>query len=71
MINNEHKNIDYEIIIKPNYVYIKNYNSLIEISKTRILIKKLSIEGNNLIICKMDKYDLMIKGIIKGIMFYE
>jgi len=67
MINKD----DYEIIIKKNNTYIRNYKQIISISSCNILIKMLKviicIKGNDLIISKMDKYDLLIKGIVKEI----
>ncbi len=71
MINKE----QYEIVIKNNYIYIKNYFNLENICNNNILIclkdNKLSIRGNNLIIVKLDKYELLIKGTIKGIDFID
>ena len=62
---------DYEIIINKNNTYIRNYKQIISISSCNILIKMLKviicIKGNDLIISKMDKYDLLIKGIVKEI----
>ncbi len=73
MINNIFKDDNYELIIKKNNIYIKNYINInsISLSKISIILKdvKLNILGNDLIIFKMDKYDLGIKGIIKGIEF--
>ncbi len=67
MINKD----DYEIIINKNNTYIRNYKQIISISSCNILIKMLKviicIKGNDLIISKMDKYDLLIKGIVKEI----
>jgi len=71
MITELFKNENYEIIIKNNYLYIKNYINIFDISMFKICVciknKKLYINGKDLIIFKMDKYDLGIKGIIKGI----
>ena len=67
MINKD----DYEMIINKNNTYIRNYKQIISISSCNILIKMLKviicIKGNDLIISKMDKYDLLIKGIVKEI----
>lgn len=69
MINKD----NYEIIIKNNYIYIKNYLNINSVSNNNILINlkniKLSIKGNDLVIVKLDKFDLLINGIIKGIDF--
>ncbi len=63
----------YEIIITSDYLYIKNYLKVNSVKKEKTIIELsgvfLLIEGNNLIITKMDKYDLIIKGNIKGISF--
>lgn len=63
----------YEIIITSDYLYIKNYLKVNSVKKEKTIIELsgvfLLIEGNSLIITKMDKYDLIIKGNIKGISF--
>jgi hypothetical protein len=69
MINNE----SYEIIIRKGYIYIKNYSDIKNISSSNISIMFnqiiLDINGKNLMITKLDKYDLLIKGIVKRIEF--
>ncbi len=73
MIIDKFKDENYEIIIRINYLYIKNYVKIIDINMNKISIEVknsiLNISGNNLLIVKMDKYDLAIKGNIKGIDF--
>ena len=63
----------YEIIITKDYLYIKNYLKIESINSYKIIVelndRKITIDGNNLIITKMDKYDLIMKGNIKGICF--
>jgi hypothetical protein len=66
----------YEIIINEKYLYIKNYIKIINISYSKITIEidkaTIFISGSNLIISKMDKYDILINGNVKGINFnYE
>ena len=73
MIKNIIKNDDYEINIKNNFLHIKNYINVIDISSNRIsvLIKnnKLIINGSSLIISCLDEYELLIKGYIRSIDF--
>ncbi len=66
----------YEIIINEKYLYIKNYIKIIDISYSKITIEidkaTIFISGSNLIVSKMDKYDILINGNVKGINFnYE
>ncbi len=73
MIKNIIKNDNYEINIKNNYLHIKNYISVVDISSNRIsiLIKnnKIVINGSSLIIGCLDEYELLIKGYIRSIEF--
>lgn len=73
MIKNIIKNDNYEINIKNNYLHIKNYISVVDISSNRIsiLIKnnKIVINGSSLIISCLDEYELLIKGYIRSIEF--
>lgn len=64
-------NKDIEIYIKNNLIHIKNYNKVIDISYNKIELKDVVINGNNLIICKLDEYELCIKGKFKGIVFND
>ncbi len=63
----------YEIIISNKKVYIKNYKRIFDINHLQIVIEvesnKIFINGTNLLIVKMDKYDIEINGNIKGISF--
>ena len=67
------KNNSYEINICNNRVHIKNYIRIIDIDLNRIEIlilnNKLIINGDKLIIRRMDEYELLINGIIKGLEF--
>ena len=75
MINNILKNDLYELIIKDNFIHLKNYKSIIDIypDNINILVKnnKIVIKGSNLIICALDEYEILIKGTIRSITFNE
>ena len=64
-------NKDIEIYIKYNLIHIKNYNKVIDISNNKIELKDVVINGTNLIISKLDEYELCIKGKFKGIIFND
>ena len=64
-------NKDIEIYIKDNLIHIKNYNKVIDISNNKIELKDVVINGTNLIISKLDEYELCIKGKFKGIIFND
>lgn len=64
-------NKDIEIYIKDNLIHIKNYNKVIDISNNKIELKDVVINGTNLIISKLDEYELCIKGKFKGIIFSD
>lgn len=64
-------NKDIEIYIKDNLIHIKNYNRVIDISNNKIELKDVVINGSNLIISKLDEYELCIKGKFKGIIFND
>lgn len=65
------KTNNYEINIFKDLVHIKRYIKVEDITNKFILItlndKKVKINGNNLIINKLDEFELTIIGIIKGI----
>ncbi len=67
------KNNNYEILIQKNFLHIKNYINIIDISNNKISIlleqNKLIINGESLLITALDQYELIIKGFIKGIEF--
>jgi len=62
---------DYEIIINRNYIHIKNYNRIIDICDNRIKLvlnnNIVLINGNCLIVCAIDEYEIVIKGYITSI----
>ncbi len=64
-------NKDIEIYIKDNLIHIKNYSKVIDISNNKIELKDVVINGTNLIISKLDEYELCIKGKFKGIIFND
>ena len=64
-------NKDIEIYIKDNLIHIKNYNKVIDISNNKIELKDVVINGTNLIISKLDEYELCIKVKFKGIIFND
>ena len=64
-------NKDIEIYIKDNLIHIKNYSKVIDISNNKIELKDVVINGTNLIISKLDEYELYIKGKFKGIIFND
>ncbi len=59
---------DYYIIIYSNYVYIYKYQEIIKFTDKFICLKlkklKINIIGNDLLITKMEKNELLIKGYI-------
>ena len=63
----------YELIIKNNYMHIKYYSKLLDISnsKVEVIIDKTSllIKGSSLIVCALSEYEIVIKGNIKSIEF--
>lgn len=65
------KSKDYEINIYKDLIHIKNYNKIYDINCKSIVIKCknkiIKIIGSNLIINKLDEYELCIAGEIKGI----
>ena len=73
MIKEFIKDNKYKILIEENNICIRNYIRIEDISPLNIKIKfndiKLLIKGKNLIINKLDSYDLRIIGNIKGIEF--
>ncbi len=68
-------NNKYELILKENLLHIKNYKEIIDINSNNIIIKlnnkTLKIKGNDLLICCLDEYEILIKGNIKGLDFNE
>ena len=73
MIKNIIKDNSFKINIMNDSVHIINYVNIINISPNVINIllndKTLKISGNNMLICGLDEYELLIKGNIKGLEF--
>ena len=61
----------YYIIIYSNFIYIYKYIDIIKFTDTFISLKlenlKLNIYGNDLLITRMEKNELLIKGIINKV----
>ena len=62
-----------EIILRDNYIHIKYYSNIIDISDNKIEVtldqKVLLIKGKMLIVCALNEYEIVIKGVIKSIEF--
>ena len=62
---------EYYIIIYSNYIYIYKYLDIIKFTDTFISLKlekfKINISGSNLLITKLEKNELLIKGIINKV----
>lgn len=75
MIKDIIKNKNYEIKIDVNYIYIINYLKINDISFNNINVslnsKKIIINGEKLIITKLDENEMLIKGVFKGIDFID
>ena len=75
MIKDIIKNKNYEIKIDVNYIYIINYLKINDISFNNIIVslnsKKININGEKLIITKLDENEMLIKGVFKGIDFID
>lgn len=60
------KKEEYYIILYSNYIYIYNYKDIIKFTDTYISLEfnnlKLNIKGRDLLITKMEKDELLIKG---------
>jgi len=67
---------EYYLIIYSNYIYIYNYKDINKFTDTFISLKlekmTVNIYGNNLLITKLEKTELLIKGsILKVEKIYE
>ena len=64
---------DFYLIITNNNLYIKNYNKVINIEPTEILIninnQLLKVEGKNLILKRIVSKDLAINGKIESVKY--
>ena len=70
------KKEEYYVILYSNYIYIYNYNEIKKFTDTFICLElnkfTLNIIGNDLLITKMEKNELLIKGnILKVERLYE
>ena len=65
-LKNYLRNEEYYIILYSNYLYIYNYQEIVLFSNSIIKVKIkdfiLEVIGNNLLITKMEKKELLIKG---------
>ena len=48
-------------------ILINNYKELLELEKTKVITSEYVVEGEDLIVKKMDKYTIEISGKIKNI----
>ena len=66
-------NNKYEIIVRDCFVYVKYYKKIVDINSSVIKIsfnnKNIIVHGNGLIVCALDEYEIVIKGIISSIEF--
>lgn len=73
MIKNIIKDNNYKINICNNCIHIINYKRIVNINNLEINVELyncfLLIKGSSLLISALDKYELLIKGNIKGIDF--
>lgn len=70
-IKNYIEDNNFRINITNEYIYIYSYNKIINISDTCIEIlsnnKNIKIYGKDLLINKLDKKEMLIKGILKKV----
>ena len=71
ILKNYVKNEEYYIIIYSNYIYLYNYTDIIKFTDNFIRLKLekfiINIHGKDLLITKMEKKELLIKGIINKV----
>ena len=48
-------------------ILINNYKELLELEKTKVITSEYVVEGEDLIVKKMDKYTIEVSGKIKNI----
>jgi sporulation protein YqfC len=69
------KDDDYLVGIYAGMAHIFNYKRVLDILSNEILVqvknKKIRITGENLVIKKLDKSEMLIKGVIKRVDFIE
>lgn len=76
ILKNYLKGEEYYIILYSNFIYIFNYKEIIKFTDQFISLKlehmKVNIYGNDLLITKLEKRELLIKGnILKVEKIYE
>lgn len=71
ILKNYLKSEEYYIILYSNFIYIYNYQEIIKFTDTFISLKlekiKVNILGTNLLITKLEKKELLIKGNISRV----
>ena len=71
ILKNYVKSEEYYIIIYSNYIYLYNYTDIIKFTDNFISLKLekfiINIYGRDLLITKMEKKELLIKGIINKV----
>ena len=64
-------NEDYYIIIYSNFIYVFNYFDIIKVTDTFISLKLnkliINIRGKDLLITRLEKKEILIKGIIDNL----
>ena len=73
IINNALRSNNYYICLYQNYIYIYNYKEILSFNNDIIIIKidnfNLKIKGSKLILKKMEHNELLINGIISGVIY--
>ena len=71
ILKNYLRNEGYYIVLYSNYAYIYNYLEIIKFTDKLIILKlkdlKIHIKGTNMLITKMEKKELLIKGTINNV----
>lgn len=71
ILKNYLKGEEYYIILYSNFVYVYNYKEIIKFTDSFIGLKlekmKVCIYGNNLLITKLERKELLIKGNISKV----
>jgi len=66
---------EYRISILKNGLHVLNYKKIIDITENEVIIKTIDklikIYGKNMLLIKLDKKELLIKGIIKKVEVHE
>lgn len=68
---NYFKTDEYSLLIGKNKIYINNYEKIIDVNDKSIILKFSDkvylIDGTDLVIKKLDKYEMYITGMIRKI----